>query len=239
VKVQPANNATLARLSREHPGVRALLKEAARLAANLDVDGLRCVGDGQPETVPHARALHNLLCKDRFHLNPDDYVTHQSTLFISICFVVRGGDGTLLVKGQGITDARLADARRACYDVARGSSRGPGYVEVLKKNDADRDVIAAWRAAGGQTPKPWTSRTQAPGGAAPREGAGTRITLYVGVTARDLDTAKTCRVVARVWGGDAWKVQFPGDDELVERPAGKLEAIEDPAHPVWKPPRAP
>ena len=67
----------------------------------------------------------------------------------------------------------------------------------------------------------------------------THLTLHSGAAARDLDTGKVCRVVEKVRGGGAWKVQFPGDDELVERPADKLEAIEDPAHPVWKPPRAP
>lgn len=56
----------------------------------------------------------------------------------------------------------------------------------------------------------------------------TRLPLYSGAAARDLDTGKVCRVVSRVWGGGAWNVRFPGDDELVERPADKLEAIEDP-----------
>ena len=74
----------------------------------------------------------------------------------------------------------------------------------------------------------------------------THLTLHSGAAARDLDTGKVCRVVEKVWGGGAWRVRFPGDDELVERPADKLEAIEDkleaikdPAQPVWKPPRAP
>ena len=56
--------------------------------------------------------------------------------------------------------------------------------------------------------------------------APTHLTLHSGAAARDLDTGKVCRVVEEVWGGGAWKVQFPGDDELVERPADKLEAIE-------------
>jgi len=128
VEVQTAGHATLARLSREHPGVQALFRDAGRLAANLHLDGLRCDGDGQPEHMPHANALKHLLRTDRFFLDGDDYVTHVSTLCISICFAVRGGDGTLLVKGRGITDAGLAEARRACYDVASRSSRGAPYV---------------------------------------------------------------------------------------------------------------
>jgi hypothetical protein len=56
----------------------------------------------------------------------------------------------------------------------------------------------------------------------------THLTLHSGAAARDLDTGKVCRVFEKVWGGGAWKVQFPGDDELVERPADKLEAIEAP-----------
>ena len=69
--------------------------------------------------------------------------------------------------------------------------------------------------------------------------APTHLTLHSGAFARDRETGRTCRVVSRVWGGGAWNVRFPGDDELVERPADKLEAIEDPAQPAWKPPRAP
>ncbi len=75
--------------------------------------------------------------------------------------------------------------------------------------------------------------------AAVRKAADETPLLLVGAAARDLDTGKVCRVVSRVWGGGAWNVRFPGDDELVERPADKLEAIEDPAQPAWKPPRAP
>ena len=161
MKVQTKNKATLARLSREDPVLRALFGDAARLAANLDVGVLRLDGDGQSEKVPHVQNLYNLFRPDRFFLY-DGYVSHVSTLCISICFVVRRGDGTLLVKGQGITDAHLKKARRALYDVAGGSSRGPGYVEVLKKSDADRDAIAAWRATGAQTPKPTVSQTRAP-----------------------------------------------------------------------------
>ena len=161
MKVQTKNKATLARLSREDPVLRALFGDAARLAANLDVGVLRLDGDGQSEKMPHVQNLYNLFRPDRFFLY-DGYVSHVSTLCISICFVVRRGDGTLLVKGQGITDAHLKKARRALYDVAGGSSRGPGYVEVLKKSDADRDAIAAWRATGAQTPKPTVSRTRAP-----------------------------------------------------------------------------
>ena len=163
MKVQTAGWATLARLSREHPDVRALFRDAGRLAANLDLGGgLRCDGDGQPEQMPHANALKHLLRPDRFFLDGGDYVTHRSTLCISICFVVRDGDGTLLAKGQGITDARLLKARRALYDVAGGSSRGPGYVEQLKRSDECRDAIAVWRATGAQTPKPTVSRARAP-----------------------------------------------------------------------------
>ena len=162
MKVQTKDKATLARLSREDPVLRALFGDAARLAANLDVGVLRRDGDGQSEKVPHVLNLYNLFRPDRFCLDSDDYVTNATTLCISLCFVVRDGDGTLLVKGQGITDARLAKARRALYDVAGGSSRGPGYVEVLKKNNADRDAIAAWRATGAQTPKPTVSQTRAP-----------------------------------------------------------------------------
>ena len=162
VKAQTTNEVTLAQLSRERPVLRALFRDAGQLAANLHLDGLRSKGDGQSEKVPHALTLYHLLRPDRFFLDGNDYVTHRSTLCISICFAVRGGDGTLLVKGRGITDAGLAKARRALYDVAGGSSRGPGYVEVLKKSDADRDAIAAWRATGAQTPKPTVSQTRAP-----------------------------------------------------------------------------
>ena len=61
-----------------------------------------------------------------------------------------------------------------------------------------------------------------------RRAAPTHLTLHSGAAARDLDTGKVCRVVGKVWGGGAWRVRFPGDDELVERPADKLEAIEAP-----------
>ena len=56
----------------------------------------------------------------------------------------------------------------------------------------------------------------------------THLTLHSGAAARDLDTGKVCRVVGKVWGGGAWRVRFPGDDELVERDVDKLEAIEAP-----------
>ena len=56
----------------------------------------------------------------------------------------------------------------------------------------------------------------------------THLTLHSGAAARDLDTGRACRVVAKVWGGGAWTVWFPDDDELVKRSADKLEAIEAP-----------
>ena len=56
----------------------------------------------------------------------------------------------------------------------------------------------------------------------------THLTLHVGAAARDRETGRACRVVAKVPASRAWTVWFPGGDELVERDVDKLEAIEAP-----------
>ena len=56
----------------------------------------------------------------------------------------------------------------------------------------------------------------------------THLTLHSGAAARDRETDRACRVVAKVPASRAWTVWFPGGDELVERDVDKLEAIEAP-----------
>jgi hypothetical protein len=62
----------------------------------------------------------------------------------------------------------------------------------------------------------------------PRRAPPTHLTLHSGAAARDRETGNVCRVVARVFGSGAWHIWVPGNDELVERTADKLEAIEAP-----------
>ena len=59
-------------------------------------------------------------------------------------------------------------------------------------------------------------------------GTPTHLTLHAGAVARDRETGTACRVVEKVCGGGAWRVWCPGHDELVERSAERLEAIEAP-----------
>ena len=109
--------------------------------------------------------------------------------------------------------------------------------EVLFKNMSPADIDALDEATFQATIDEWKRAN----GIGVVSNAGhiartpTHLTLHSGAVARDRETGKTCRVVARVWGGGAWTVWVPGVDKLVERPADKLEAIEDPARPMPRP----
>ena len=78
-EVQDAGPARLAELSRTHKGARLLCRDAALLAADLDLKhGLRCYGDGQSKVVPTVANLRNLFRRQRF-LVVKNYVTVEST----------------------------------------------------------------------------------------------------------------------------------------------------------------
>ena len=100
------------------------------------------------------------------------------------------------------------------------------YPEFLTEAQKEADAKKRQRSNATLPKLPKKRKSASQTGTARGELAPTHLTLHSGAAARDLDTGKVCRVVEKVWGGGAWKVQFPGDDELVERPADKLEAIE-------------
>ena len=161
-EVQTACDARLAELTRTHDGARLLCRDAARLAADLDLKhGLRCYGDGQSKVVvPAVANLRNLFRRQRFVVGSHNYVTFESTLFCSLGFAVcDAGGAPLLVKGVGITADSLAEARAARNELVAHRS---DYVARLVKADVARDVARAARAAGaspraaraaGSTPK--------------------------------------------------------------------------------------
>ena len=162
-EVQTARPARLAELTRTHKGAREMCRDAARLAADLDLKrGLRCRGDGQSKVVPDARVLRALFRRQRFVVNSENYVTVGSTLCCSLGFAVcDAGGAPLLVKGVGITADSLAEACAARNKVVAHRS---DYVADLVEADGVRDVARAARAAGA-SPKPM--RTRAPGARAP------------------------------------------------------------------------
>ena len=164
-EVQTAGAARLAELSRTHKGARLLCRDAALLAADLDLKhGLRCSGDGQSEVVPDARVLRALFRRQRFVVNNENYVTFASTLCISLGFAVCDANGApLLVKGVGITADSLAEALAARNELVAHRS---DYVSDLVKADAVRDDARAARAAGA-SPKPLRATVKRSG---PRRG---------------------------------------------------------------------
>ena len=193
-EVQTAGDARLAELTRTHKGARLLCRDAARLAADLDLKhGLRCRGDGQSKVVPHAYVLRYLFRRERILVGGDNYVTVEGTIFCSLGFAVCDANGApLLVKGVGITADSLAKARAARNKLV---AHRPKYVADLVEADRLRDVARAARAAGA-SPKPMM---RAPGG--PR--ANKTFPAIVAAALEDPDDAitwdveKSCIIVHR------------------------------------------